>query len=355
MALPERQQLISWGIAAAAFMVVLWVLGDVVLPFIIGGAVAYLLDPVADRLERVGMGRVWATVSVSILMLILGTIATLLVLPLMVNQMLALANAAPDFARAMQSTLSDRFPALNDPNSVLRRTLLSIGDAVQSEGGTLIKGAMASALSIINTVTFIVIVPVVSFYLLMDWDSMIARIDALLPMDHAPTIRKLATEVDEVLSGFVRGQVTVCLLLGGFYAVALMIVGLEFGLVVGVIAGVLTFIPYVGTLVGGILSIGLALSQFWETPWLIAVVAAIFVVGQLVEGNILSPKLVGGSVGLHPVWLLFALSAFGTLFGFVGLMVAVPVAAMIGVLTRFAIRNYLDSRLYKGLTGRDED
>lgn len=355
MALPVRQQLLTWGIVSVVFLGILWVLGDVVLPFVIAGAVAYLLDPLADRLEKLGLGRVLATVAVSVLMLILGTIAALLIFPLMVDQTLALANAAPDFARATQGALSDRFPALNDPNSVLRKTLLSIGDAVQSEGGTLVKGALASALSIMNTVTFIVIVPVVSFYLLMDWDNMIARIDALLPMDHAPTIRTLATEVDQVLSGFVRGQITVCLLLGGFYAIGLMIVGLEFGLVVGVIAGVLSFIPYVGTLVGGILSIGLALSQFWSTPWLIGVVAAIFVIGQLVEGNFLSPKLVGGSVGLHPVWLLFALSAFGSLFGFVGLMVAVPVAAMIGVLTRFGIRNYLDSRLYRGLSGRDGD
>lgn len=353
MALPVRQQLTYWGIAAAAFLAVLWVLGDVVLPFIIGGAIAYLLDPLADRLERLGLGRIMATVAVSVLMLLIGAVFALMIFPLMVDQTLSLANAAPDFARAAQTALSDRFPALNDPDSTLRKTLLSIGDAVKSEGGALVKGALASALSIINTLAFIVIVPVVSFYLLMDWDHMIARIDGLLPMDHAPTIRKLASEVDEVLSGFVRGQALVCLLLGGFYAIGLMIVGLEFGLVVGVIAGILSFIPYVGTLVGGLLSIGLALSQFWSTPWLIAVVAAIFVIGQLVEGNVLSPKLVGGSVGLHPVWLLFSLSAFGALFGFVGLMVAVPVAAMIGVLIRFAIRNYTDSRLYKGLSGQD--
>ncbi|MEM8633329.1 MAG: AI-2E family transporter, partial [Pseudomonadota bacterium] len=156
-------------------------------------------------------------------------------------------------------------------------------------------------------------------------------------------------------AGFVRGQGTVCLILGIYYAVALMLVGLNFGLIVGFIAGALTFIPYVGALVGGALAIGLALFQFWGDWLWIVVIWAIFQSGQLVEGNVLTPKLVGSSVGLHPVWLIFALSAFGALFGFVGLLVAVPVAAMIGVLIRFGITQYKDSRLYKGLAEKDPD
>ncbi|MFT5062149.1 MAG: putative PurR-regulated permease PerM, partial [Polaromonas sp.] len=161
---------------------------------------------------------------------------------------------------------------------------------------------------------------------------------------------------DRVLASFVRGQLTVCLILGGFYSIALMLVGLNFGLVIGAIAGLLTFIPYVGSLVGGGLALGIALFQFWgDWPWIL-LIAAIFFGGQMVEGNILTPKLVGSSVGLHPVWLLFALSAFGAMFGFVGLLVAVPVAASIGVLTRYGVGRYTDSLLYKGLAGRpDED
>jgi predicted PurR-regulated permease PerM len=193
-----------------------------------------------------------------------------------------------------------------------------------------------------------VVVPVVAFYMLLDWDRMVAKIDALLPRDHAPHIRQIAAEIDRVLAGFVRGQVTVCLILGTFYSVALMVAGLQFGLVVGAVAGALTFIPYIGALIGGALAIGLALFQFWGEWLSIGIVAAIFAFGQFIEGNVLTPKLVGESVGLHPVWLLFALSAFGTLFGFVGMLVAVPVAAAIGVIVRFSIGQYSRSLLYKG-------
>jgi len=192
----------------------------------------------------------------------------------------------------------------------------------------------------------------VAFYMLMDWDTMIARIDAMLPRDHAPVVRRLASEVDTALAAFVRGQLTVCLLLGTFYSVALAVAGLQFGLVVGAIAGAITFIPYVGSLVGGALAIGLALFQFWGDWLSIGLIAAIFVFGQFIEGNILTPKLVGSSVGLHPVWLLLALSAFGSLFGFVGLLVAVPVAAALGVVIRFAIQQYQDSVLYRGIDAK---
>jgi predicted PurR-regulated permease PerM len=198
-------------------------------------------------------------------------------------------------------------------------------------------------------------VPVVAFYLLYDWDRMVGEIDTLLPRDYAPVIRKLAADIDRTLASFVRGMGTVCLILGTFYAVALMLVGLQFGLVVGAVAGLITFIPYLGSLLGGGLAIGLALFQFWGDWVSIALVAGIFVLGQVVEGNFLTPKLVGNSVGLHPVWLIFALAAFGALFGFVGLLVAVPVAAAIGVLARFAISQYKDSRLYRGLSDQDRE
>ena len=193
----------------------------------------------------------------------------------------------------------------------------------------------------------------VSVYLLLDWDNMVAKIDGLLPRDHAPTIRKLARDIDETLAAFIRGMGTVCLVLGTYYAIALMLVGLQFGLVVGFIAGIVTFIPYLGALIGGVLAIGLALFQFWG-EWLhIGLVAGIFVLGQMIEGNFLTPKLVGDSVGLHPVWLILALSVFGALFGFVGKLVAVPMAAALGVIARFAVDKYKSSLLYKGSSGQD--
>jgi len=355
MALPVREQMKYWGIAAAVFFVLLWFLGDVILPFLVGGALAYFLDPVADRLERAGLSRTAATVLISLGAALAFLLAALLLIPLAVRQLADLVATAPELSRSVQAFLTERFPSLMDDGSTLRRSLDGLAETIQSKGGALVNGLLSSAMNLINALVFIVVVPVVAFYLLLDWDRMIARIDELLPRDHAPVIRRLAGEIDRVLAGFVRGQLSVCMILGGAYALALLAVGLNYGLVVGLVAGLLTFIPYVGSIVGGTLSIGLALFQFWSEPWMIGVVAAIFAAGQTVEGNFLTPKLVGGSVGLHPVWLLFALSAFGTLFGFVGMLVAVPVAAMLGVLTRFAIEQYRDGRLYRGLSRRGEE
>ena len=192
--------------------------------------------------------------------------------------------------------------------------------------------------------------PVVAFYLLVDWKKLVDGIDDLLPRDHRDTIHRLVRDLDQVLAGFIRGQLTVCLLLGLFYAVALMIVGLNFGLLIGLFAGLISFIPFVGSIVGGLLSVTVATVQYWEDPVWILVVAVIFGIGQMIEGNFLTPKLVGGKVGLHPVWLLFALSAFGALFGFTGMLIAVPAAAMIGVVLRFLLEKYKKGRLYRGGT-----
>jgi predicted PurR-regulated permease PerM len=355
MALPIRDQIRYWGIAAVVFLVLLWFLGGVLLPFLVGGAIAYFLDPVADRLERMGMSRVAATTLISLVALVLVILLVLAVIPTLVNQMTALINAAPDIARQLQTFLLERFPQLTDETSTIRQTLAEIGAAIQAKGGQLVQGVLSGALGVISVVVFIVVVPVVAFYLLLDWDEMIGRIDAMLPRDHAPTVRRLAREIDAVLAGFVRGQVSVCLALGTFYAVALMAAGLQFGLIVGAIAGAITFIPYVGSIIGGTLAVGLALFQFWGDWVQIGIIAAIFALGQFVEGNILTPKLVGKSVGLHPVWLLFALSAFGSVFGFVGMLIAVPVAAAIGVLTRFAVEQYQASLLYRGQAALPQD
>ncbi|MCE6951726.1 AI-2E family transporter [Cereibacter sphaeroides] len=348
MALPITDQAKWWGLTALVFLLVLWLLGDVILPFIVGGAIAYFLDPIADRLERAGMSRVAATTLISFGMLLIVVLLVLSVIPTLVSQLNALIESAPTIFRQLQAFLLEHFPELSDETSTVRQTLISIGDTIRQRGAELANTVLISAYSVINAVIFMVVVPVVSFYLLLDWDPIVAKIDGWLPRDHAPTIRRLAREIDEVLAGFVRGQISVCLVLGTFYAVALMAVGLQFGLVVGAIAGAITFIPYVGALIGGALAIGLALFQFWGDWVSIGLVAGIFVLGQFLEGNVITPRLVGGSVGLHPLWLLFALSAFGSLFGFVGMLVAVPVAAAIGVLARFGVRQYTHSRLYRG-------
>ncbi|MDO7558624.1 MAG: AI-2E family transporter [Loktanella sp.] len=354
MALPVRDQAKYWGIAIAVFLLALWALGDVILPFVLGGAIAYLLDPVADRLEKLGLTRVLSVAVITVIGLFLFLILVLLVFPTLIQQSIALAEAAPALIDSLQATLTERFPQLLDADSTIRLQLDALGTKIQSQGGTVINGLLSSAMGLINIIVLLVVVPVVAFYLLLDWDNMVAKIDDMLPRDHAPIVRQLASQVDTTLASFIRGQGTVCLALGSYYAIALMIAGLNFGLVVGVVAGLISFIPYIGALVGGALAIGLALFQFWGDWVSIGIIAGIFVVGQFLEGNILTPKLVGQSVGLHPVWLIFALSVFGSLFGFVGMLVAVPMAAMIGVFARYGISQYRESLLYRGLSDADE-
>ncbi len=350
MALPMTSQTKYWGAAAAAFLLVFWLLGGVMMPFLAGAAVAYFLDPVADRLERAGLSRMMATAVISVVATLIFLVICLSLIPTLISQLSALINAAPELFNTAQKFLLERFPELQDRTSTIRQSLTQIGQAIQSRGGELANGVLNTAFGFIGGIAFLVIVPVVAFYFLLDWDRMIARIDNLLPRDHAPVIRRLAGEIDTALSGFIRGQMSVCLILGTFYSIALMMAGLNYGLLVGALAGAITFIPYIGSIVGGVLAIGLALFQFWGDWVSIGIVAGIFAIGQFVEGNIISPKLVGNSVGLHPLWLIFALSAFGALFGFAGMLIAVPVAAALGVLIRFSIERYKASLLYRGET-----
>jgi predicted PurR-regulated permease PerM len=177
---------------------------------------------------------------------------------------------------------------------------------------------------------------------------MMAKVDSWIPVGHRDTVRQLAREIDAAIGGFLRGQFGVCLVLGCYYAIALMLVGLDFGLLIGLLAGVITFVPYIGSMTGLMVAASVALAQFWPDWRRIALVVAIFLVGQFIEGNIVSPKFVGERVGLHPVWLIFAMFAFGYLFGFVGLLVAVPLGAAIAVLLRFGLRQYFASPLYRG-------
>lgn len=350
MALPAKKQFKYWGVTAAVLALLLWSLGDVLLPFVLGAAIAYMIDPVADRLEKLGLSRAAATAVIIVGSVLIFLLVLLIVLPTLIGQMIDLAQVLPEAFRDLRAFAQTHFPSVFTEGSRAQQSIASIAGTLQGKGIELIEGLAGSAATLLNLLVLLIIVPVVSVYLLLDWDRMIERIDSLLPRDHAPVIRRLMRQMDAVLASFIRGMGTVCMILGSYYAISLMLVGLNFGLAVGFIAGLVTFIPYLGALIGGALAIGLALFQFWGDWWSIGMVGAIFALGQVIEGNYLTPKLVGKSVGLHPVWLLLALSVFGALFGFVGMLVAVPVAAALGVVARFLVEQYLDSRLYQGLS-----
>ena len=354
MTLSVSSQLRYYGTALVLFSLLIWILGNTLLPFILGGVIAYCLDPLADRLERLGISRLMATSIITLVTILIFIIGALLIIPLLIEQAMALFNAAPEIAHNFWKFLTTRFPALLDDSSTIRQSLTSLGETIKSRGGDLVNGIAASVNSILNILIIIFIVPVVAFYLLLDWNNLVLKIDQLVPRDHVINVRYLGQQIDATLASFIRGQGTVCVIQGLYYAITLMLAGLNYGIIVGFIAGLVSFIPYVGAVVGGGLAVGLALFQFWGDWIIIGIIALIFLIGQVLEGNFLTPKLVGNSIGLHPVWLIFALSVFGGLFGFVGMLLAVPVAAIVGVVTKFFLEKYKLGSLYRGQTEDDD-
>lgn len=353
-----QRQVLFWVGVLAVFILVLFVLRDMLLPFVAGMALAYFLNPVTDRLERLGFNRIVATLLVIGCFVLVFVLGAILLVPLLGGQVFAFIQRLPGYVTRLQELvmtpenkewlqriIGDRLPDLQK----------SVGDFVGQGAswlGAFLLSLWSGGRAIISVFALLVITPVVAFYILYDWHKMVNKVDAWLPREHRVTVRRLAGQIDNTLAGFIRGQASVCVILGAYYAAALTLTGLNFGLLIGLTAGLISFIPYVGSLTGLVIATGVAIAQFWpEWTWILTV-PAIFMVGQFFEGYILSPKLVGESVGLHPVWLMFSLLAFGYLFGFVGLLVAVPVAAVIGVLLRFALSQYLASPLYTGKTRR---
>ena len=348
-----QKQVLIWTACLAALVLGLWLLSPILLPFLAGFALAYFLDPIADRLQVWGLSRLTAALLIIVIALFVVVAAVVVFVPMLADQVGRFAGEVPALIQSLSSRLNDWAPAwikdtVAKSGADIQGTITQFAGSAADWVVGVLKTLLSGGLALVNLVSLLVVTPIVAFYMLVDWDRMIATIDGWVPRDYVETVRELGRDINAAMAGFIRGQGTVCLLLGIFYAAGLTIAGLKFGLAIGLLAGVLTFIPYAGAMTGGVLAIGVALVQFWPDYWSIGVVVAIFAVGQFLEGNFLSPKLVGKSIGLHPVWLMFALFAFGYAFGFVGLLLAVPMAAAAGVLVRFALTQYLSSRLYLG-------
>lgn len=347
-----KRHLWFWGSAFVIFGLLLWLLKGVLLPFLIGMAVAYFLDPVTRRLETsVGAGRTVATSIVLLSFVAVFALALALAFPVLQGQFLAFAAALPSYIeklKAVSAPWIERIQTelMDVPQEKIQQQAGSVAGAAFSWATGALKRIWDSGIAIFDILSIILIAPVVSFYMLRDWPKMVAKIDSWLPRRQADTIRGLIGQMDAALSGFVRGQAMVCFVLGMIYAVALSVAGLNFGFFIGFAAGLLSFIPYVGTLVGFATGMIVCWFQFDGDMQHLAIIAAIFGIGQLLEGNVLTPKLVGDKIGLHALWILFALMAGGALLGFVGVMVAVPVAAVVAVLIRFALAQYLQSSYY---------
>jgi predicted PurR-regulated permease PerM len=347
-----QRQVYFWLAALAVVVLALWLLSPILLPFVAGAAIAYLLTPVTDRLERYGVNRLAAALIIITLVVLAFVYVLLLVVPILGGQLTSFIVAIPGYVSKLQGLLTDQSrPWVQKLLGAGFNPAASISDLVTQGVSwltTFLQSLWSQGRALVSLFSLIVVTPVVAFYLMYDWHRIIHSVDEAIPRNQREIVRKLAHEIDAAIAGFVRGQSAVCLILGSFYAVALTVSGLNFGLLIGLISGLITFIPYVGSMTGLVLALGVAVAQFWPEYTSILTVLGIFLVGQFLEGNLLSPKLVGESVGLHPVWVIFALLAFGYLFGFVGLLVAVPMAATIGVLARFALHRYRQSALYTG-------
>ncbi len=345
------RQLRFWVIAFLVLGFLLWLLSDVLLPFVLGGALAYLQTPLADRLERHGINRsVGALLIVGIVILAIIVVA-LLVVPILLQQLAGLVDNLPTYIARAQSYLSD--PSRPWLTQIIGTpdTSKSIFDMVKEGAGGMsvfLHSVYAGGRALASFISVLIVMPVVAYYLIVDWHGMVDIVDSWVPIHLRPSVREIARDINTAIAGFLHGQTAVCLILGSYYALALSLVGLNYGLLIGVISGIITFVPYIGSMTGFVIGVSVAIAQFWPDWKWILVVVGIFLFGQFTEGNILAPKMVGENVGLHPVWVIFAMFAFGYLFGFVGLLIAVPLAAAIGVLFRVGLRRYLASPVYTG-------
>jgi predicted PurR-regulated permease PerM len=342
------KRLIIWLLIGLAFFLFLYGIRSVLLPFVIGVMAAYFLDPAADRLEESGLSRTLATVLITVVFFTIIFGALLLMAPLVADQCAQLFTAMPGYLRTLQDTLEVWLRRVQpDQAEALRGAAEEVAGNVLRGAGGVITGIFQSGLAFINVLSLLLITPLVTFYMLRDWDDIKVRADHMLPRAHAATIHHQLRRIDETLAGFIRGQLNVCFLLALYFGISLSILGLSFGLVIGIATGLLVILPYVGFLFMFLIAVGVAFVQFnFTTPFWIVV--GIYGFGQFVETYFLTPKLVGGRVGLHPLWIIFGMLAGGAMFGFVGVLLSVPVTAIAGVLIRFAADRYLQSGLYWG-------
>lgn len=355
-----RRESLIWLALFVAFGYLLHLLGGVVTPFAAGIALGYLLDPIVLQLERFGLNRLRASLLILVVFSLVCAFALITVVPILSEQLVAFATQLPNYAMRLQAL------AVSEGNRLIAKYgngwINALGlneDQMQQPIGAFVtqgaqwllnalRGLVSDGAAVFDFLSLLTVTPVVAFYILVDWDRMIAAIDGWLPLAHRDELREIAAEINHAFAGFIRGQSLVCLFLGLWYGVGLSLIGLDYGFLIGAMGGLLGFIPYVGSLTVLVLSVSVALVQGWPSLTLFFMTLAVVGIGQFLEGNVVSPRLVGGSVGLHPVWIMFALFAFGKLFGFAGLVIAVPTAAAIGVIVRHLLVLYRESALYRG-------
>lgn len=347
------QQAIFWALALGGLIGIIWLFKSILFPFVLGGAIAYLLNPVVNKLVRKGMSRRWVVLTILGLFITLLTVLLAIILPILAKEAIGFVKDAPDYAHRIWTLLEPQIIWVQEKigqqitfDEIQEAAKENIGKALQVSKGVL-GGITSGGLAIVDFFTTLLITPVVSYFLLKEWPRVTTFVKDLLPKAHAATILDLGSQIDRKISGFLRGQITVCFLLGMAYAIALSIAGLNYGFLIGLGTGLLSIIPFVGSALGLVTSMGVAYLQSQGDPVFMGIVLGIFLIGQFVEGNFITPKIMGESVGLHPLWIIFALMAGGSLLGLLGMFLSIPVAASVGVIAVFLIERYKSSIYYR--------
>lgn len=340
------QQIIWLVIVITAIIFLFWAVNDILAPFIIGAVIAYCLDPLADRMQILGIPRLITALSIISSVIILLMVLTIFLFPILYNQLSQLLALTPEILKTVKMKGGDLFGLLN--SKVLEDIQLSSFEKSISEvSPVFLKSLFKSSFAILDFMILLVITPIVAIYLLLDWDDLVNKIEKFIPIRFKKMISEIGLDMHQTLASFLRGQIVVCLILAIFYASSLTILGLKYGILIGIFSGLISFIPIVGALLGGFLAFIICLYQYWDFPIWIAGTMSIFLVGQFFEGNILTPRLVGKAVKLHPLWIIFSVTFFGTYLGWIGIVMAVPLAACLAVLIRFFLGIYFDSDFYK--------
>lgn len=348
----KNRQLWMWSGATVVLLGILYLIQGILMPFLTGILVAYAMNPAVKRFEKWGISRTFGTSIMIFSFFLLIGLFLFIVIPFIQTELLRLASRVPQYGNRILVTLQpfiDNASLYIKPEDTerLRELASSYLVDVITWGIKLLVKILTSGLALANLLSLIVITPIVAFYFLRDWNKIIGALDSWLPRPYEPTLRQLFMEMNDRIGGFAKGQSLVCLLIGAYYVTTLTLAHLDFSVVVGMVIGVIAFIPYVGAIIGFMLSMGIAFSQFsdWTS---IGIIAGIFAVGQTLEGYFLIPYFVGDRIGLHPVWVLFSLLVGGVLYGFIGILFALPVAAAMGVLVRHLLAVYLKSPYYLG-------
>ena len=324
----------------------LWNISDILAPFILGGILAYLLDPMADKMESFGVPRLLTALTVSLFALFVLMTAAILVIPIIFDQINQIIGFIPYITNEIYLVMQKGFKVLN-LGEVEDIDLVNLSKNLNEVSPIFAKSIFNSSFAILDFIFLLMVTPIVAIYLLVDWDKIIKEVEKVIPRRLEPTISQIVIEMHKTVASFLRGQFSVCIILAIFYAASLTALGLEYGLLVGLFSGLISFIPLIGVILGGLVALVVSLAQFWQTPEWVGVVLIIFLFGQVLEGNLLTPRLVGKSVKLHPLWIIFSVTCFGSLMGWVGIILAVPSAACIAVLVRFSLKIYFETDFYK--------